>query len=168
MEKNTSRALVIHSLFGCIRIFTTFYCGRETTRKFSTHSVNVRKKCVKLKSCSVGWVFSVRFGNVEKNAFANSAATKSYCIFTRSAAVREREKTNRKTKPNKTKSSNALEFSSQFGKTNNEKEKKRRKKQHRYRIGTATSFCICRWSSRVGTVLTLLLQTKTESSGWSQ
>lgn len=35
------------------------------------------KKYVKLKSCSVGWVFCVRFGNVEKNALANRAATKS-------------------------------------------------------------------------------------------
>lgn len=42
----------------------------------STYVCRALKKCVKLKSCRVGCVFSVRFGNVEKNAFASRAATK--------------------------------------------------------------------------------------------
>lgn len=42
-----------------------------------THSFSLRKNAVKLKSCNVGWVFSVRLGNVEKNALAKRAAIRS-------------------------------------------------------------------------------------------
>lgn len=68
----------------------TFWCGLRNERNRNrferkqivrqipaTYSCKLRKKNVKLKSCNVGCVFSVRLGNVEKNAFANNAATKS-------------------------------------------------------------------------------------------
>lgn len=42
-----------------------------------THLWRCLKKFVKLKSRSVGWVFAVLFGYVEKNAFAIKEETKA-------------------------------------------------------------------------------------------
>lgn len=56
---------------------TNYYRARDKLTSFKwTYICKLLKKCVKLKSCNVGCVFSVRFGNVEKNAFANNAATR--------------------------------------------------------------------------------------------
>lgn len=50
-----------------------------------THMSKCLKKFVKLKSWSVGWVLMVRFGNVEKKAWASNDATNPRSSSTLSA-----------------------------------------------------------------------------------